>query len=64
MKRAFKIKQKIFFISFKGLSMKQIMQILLKGEGPTLILTYLGIKMNLASLSFFVHLKHDNFKVR
>ena len=37
MKRAFKMKQKAFFIIFKGLSMKQIAQFVLEGESPTLI---------------------------
>ena len=31
------MKQKTFFIIFKGLSMKQIIQIFLEGESPTLI---------------------------
>ena len=35
-KRAFKMKEKTFFIIFKGLSMKQIMHIFLEGESPTL----------------------------
>ena len=36
--KAFKIKQKAFFIIFKGLSVKQITQFFLEGESPTLIL--------------------------
>ena len=40
MKRAFKTKQKTFFINFKGLSIKQITQIFLEGENP--ILNYPG----------------------
>ena len=37
MKKAFKMKQKAFFIIFKGLSLKQIKQIFLEGESrPTL----------------------------
>ena len=36
-KRAFKMKQKAFFINFKGLSVKQIAQIFSEGESPTLI---------------------------
>ena len=35
-KRAFKMKGKAFFIIFKGLSMKQITQFFLEGEGLTL----------------------------
>ena len=35
-KRSFKTKQKAFFIIFKGLSLKQVKQILLEGENPTL----------------------------
>ena len=34
MKSAFKIKQKAFPISFKGLSMKKITQYFLEGESP------------------------------
>ena len=33
--RAFKTKQKAFFIIFKGLSLKQVKQIILEGESPT-----------------------------
>ena len=33
------MKQKAFVIIFKGLTMKQIKQIFLEGESPTLILT-------------------------
>ena len=36
MKRAFKMKQKVSFIIFKGLSIKQITQIFLEGENLTL----------------------------
>ena len=36
MERAFKMKQKEFFIILKGLSLKQIKQIFLEGENPTL----------------------------
>ena len=36
MGRAFKMKQKAFFIIFKGLSINQIIQIFLEGESPTL----------------------------
>ena len=36
MKRAFKMKQKGFFIIFKGFSLKQITQTFLEGESPTL----------------------------
>ena len=36
MKRAFKMKQKTFFIVFKGLSLKQIKQFFLGTESPTL----------------------------
>ena len=36
MKRAFKMKQKIFFIIFKGLSATQTKIFFLEGEGPTL----------------------------
>ena len=35
-KRAFKMRQKVFFIIFKGLSLKQIKTIFLKDESPTL----------------------------
>ena len=35
-KRAFKIKQKAFFITFKVLSLKLIKQFVLEGESPTL----------------------------
>ena len=35
-KRAFKRNEKAFFINFKGLSLKQIKQIFLEGESPTL----------------------------
>ena len=35
-KRALKIKQKAFFIIFKGLSVKQIKQFFLEGENLTL----------------------------
>ena len=35
-KRAFKMKQKVFFIIFKRLSSKQIKQTFLEGEGATL----------------------------
>ena len=37
MERAFKMKQKTFFITFKGLSLKQVKQFFLNGESPTLI---------------------------
>ena len=37
MKRAFKMKLTAFFIIFKGPSLKQIKQIFLEGESPTLI---------------------------
>ena len=37
MKRAFKMKQKVFFIIFNGLSMKQVTQMFLESESPTLI---------------------------
>ena len=36
MERAFKMKQKAFFISFNGLSLTQIKQIFLEGEGRNL----------------------------
>ena len=36
MKRAFNMKKKAFFIFFKGLSSKQINQISLESESPTL----------------------------
>ena len=36
MKRAFVMKQKGFFIIFKGLSLKQMKQIILDGESLTL----------------------------
>ena len=36
MKRAFKTKQKALFITFKGLSIKQITQFFLEGESSTL----------------------------
>ena len=36
MKRAFKMKSKGFFLIFKGLAMKQIMQIFSEDESPTL----------------------------
>ena len=42
-KRAFKIKQQAFFITFKKLSLKQIKQIFLEGESPTLNKPYLTI---------------------
>ena len=35
-KRAFKMRQKVFFTIFKGLSLKQIKTIFLKDESPTL----------------------------
>ena len=35
-KRAFQMKQKAFFIIFKGFSIKQIKQVFLEGESPTL----------------------------
>ena len=35
-KRAFKLRQKAFFIIFKGISIKQIKQMFLEGETPTL----------------------------
>ena len=34
--RAFKMKKKAFFIIYEGLSLKQIKQIFLEGESPTL----------------------------
>ena len=37
------MKQKAFFITFEGLSMKQITQIFLEGEIPTLILSVLRL---------------------
>ena len=40
MKRSSKMKQKAFFIIFKGLLLKQIKQIFLEGESPTLIEIY------------------------
>ena len=36
MKRAFKMKQNVIFLIFKGLSLQQIKQFLLEGESPTL----------------------------
>ena len=33
------MKQKVFFITFKGLSLKQIKQIFMEGESPTLMFT-------------------------
>ena len=40
-KRTFKQKLKAFFIIFKGLSLKQMKQNFLEGEGPTLKQTHL-----------------------
>ena len=40
MERVFKIKQKAFFNIFKRLSIKQITQIFLEGENPTLNLNF------------------------
>ena len=37
MKRAFKMKQKAFFIIFKGLSLKEIKQSSLEGDGLILV---------------------------
>ena len=37
MKRAFKMKYKLFFITFEGLSLKQKKGFFLEGESPTLI---------------------------
>ena len=39
------MKQKAFFITFKGLSMKQITQFYFEGERPTLIRKLTGIFM-------------------
>ena len=37
--RAFKMKQKVFFIIFKGFLLKQITQFFLEGESPTIIVS-------------------------
>ena len=37
MKRAFKIKKEAFFITFDGLSLKQMKKKNLEGESPTLL---------------------------
>ena len=41
MERAFNMKKKVFFIIFKGISMKQIRQIFLEGESPALIINFI-----------------------
>ena len=43
MKRSSKMKQKAFFIIFKGLLLKQIKQIFLEGESP--ILSVIAVKI-------------------
>ena len=53
MKRAFKLRSKAFFIIFKRLSIKQIAQIFLEGEGPTLSNPYYNRACNLAPLEKF-----------
>ena len=40
MKRAFKMKQKAFFINFKGLSLKPVKEIFLEGQSPNLTKTF------------------------
>ena len=46
-KRAIKMKEKAFFIIFKRLSINQITQTFLEGEGPTLaLLKFFGNEMH------------------
>ena len=69
-KRAFKINQNAFFIIFKGLLMKQISQIFLESEIPTLIrfkkcnLCTTSLKLNVMlhfyAFSFFYIYKNKN----
>ena len=51
MKRAFKMKQKVFFIILKGLLLKQIKPFFWEGKSPTLILTVIGHPVNLSYLN-------------
>ena len=48
-KWAFKMKKNAFFIIFKGLSVKQITQIVLEGESPTLSLDRYIVKCVIGS---------------
>ena len=61
MKRAFKTKQKALFITFKGLSTKQITQFFLEGESPTL--KCLSFELNGITKYVLSFRLHQNLKI-